>query len=134
MSSEGPYGRQGYNVNAGGYGGGSYSQAPGSGGYSYGGNGQQQPAYGGGYQAPPAGSYGGASYGQQPAMDAYQVRAYKGKYKSVFVSQQKGKARPCWRWMQAACVSFFVLERFHFGVPTHVIIPTVTAIRCRGRF
>lgn len=73
MSSEGPYGRQGYS-----YGGGSYSQqAPGSGGYggaqSYGGSGQTQP-YGGGYQAPPANSYGGASYGQQPGMDAYQVR------------------------------------------------------------
>lgn len=93
MSSEGPYGRQGYNVNAGGYGGGSYSQAPGSGGYSYGGNGAA-PSYGGGYQAPPANSYGGASYGQQPAMDAYQVRSRQEKFKNVFVGSVGEKARP----------------------------------------
>ena len=44
MSSEGPYGRHGFNANAGGYGGGA----------SYGGGG------GGGYAAP---SYGGQNYG-----------------------------------------------------------------------
>jgi hypothetical protein len=48
MSSEGPYGRHGFNANAGGYGGGdSYGDAP-------------PPAGGGGYAAP---SYGGQSYG-----------------------------------------------------------------------
>ena len=63
MSSEGPYGRHGFNANPSGYGG-SYSNPP-QGGYaapSYGGAPGQ--GYGGSYTAPaPAsgGSYGGAS-------------------------------------------------------------------------
>ncbi len=75
MSSEGPYGRQGYSY--GGGAGGSYSSAPGSGGsggYGAPGYNGQQPVYGGGYNAPPANSYGGAQYGQQVPLDAYQVR------------------------------------------------------------
>jgi hypothetical protein len=73
MSSEGPYGRQGYSY--GGGAGGSYSSAPGSGGsggYGAPGYNGQQPVYGGGYNAPPANSYGGAQYGQQVPLDAYQ--------------------------------------------------------------
>jgi hypothetical protein len=75
MSTEGPYGRRGYDANAGGYGGGSYSSGPGSGGYAgYGGS--QAPGYGGAsyaYNAPPAGGYGGQQYGQGAPIDAYQV-------------------------------------------------------------
>ncbi|CAB9502973.1 lumen protein-retaining receptor [Seminavis robusta] len=62
MSSDGPYGRHGFNANPSGYGGNSYSQPP-AGGYaapSYGGAPGQ--GYGGSYTAPaPAsgGSYGG---------------------------------------------------------------------------
>ena len=53
MSSEGPYGRQGFQSNPSGYGGGGAN-------YAYGG-GDQQPAYGGGQ-----GYGGGASYGAPP--------------------------------------------------------------------
>ena len=45
MSSEGPYGRHGFNANAGGYGSGA--------------------SYSGGYAAPSYGGYGGASYAAQ---------------------------------------------------------------------
>jgi len=71
MSSDGPYGRHGFNANAGGYGGASYSSQPGGGGY-------MAPSYGQGY-----GSYGDSangagaypSYGQQGGpMDYNQVR------------------------------------------------------------
>mmetsp|Transcript_7028 Transcript_7028/g.10246 ORF Transcript_7028/g.10246 Transcript_7028/m.10246 type:complete len:366 (-) Transcript_7028:157-1254(-) len=69
MSSEGPYGRQGFNANAGGYGGGSSYSQPGA-GYA-------APSYGQGYGAGGAsygGGYGGGAapqYGQQ--VDSYQA-------------------------------------------------------------
>lgn len=75
MSSDGPYGRHGFNANAGGYGGGA-SYGGSAGGYaspSYGGQ-----SYGGAasYSAPAAqgGGYG-AQYGQYGGgSEAYQVR------------------------------------------------------------
>jgi hypothetical protein len=68
MSSDGPYGRQGFNANASGYGGASYSQG-GGGAYMAPSYGQQQQggyAYGG---DAPSYAYGGGS-----PMDNYQVR------------------------------------------------------------
>lgn len=58
MSSEGPYGRQGFQSNPSGYGGGSSN-------YSYGGD---QPVYGGGSAQ---GYGGGASYGAPPPQQGY---------------------------------------------------------------
>uniref|UniRef100_A0A7S2H0H3 ER lumen protein-retaining receptor n=1 Tax=Helicotheca tamesis TaxID=374047 RepID=A0A7S2H0H3_9STRA len=61
MSSEGPYGRHGYQAQPGAYSqGASYSNAPGSGGYSAPGYGQPGQSYGGAsYSAPaPPGAYG----------------------------------------------------------------------------
>lgn len=74
MSSDGAYGRHGFNANASGYGGSSYSSQSSGGGYaapSYGGG---QGAYGASYSAPGATSYAGAQYGQQPGMESFQVR------------------------------------------------------------
>ena len=68
MSSDGPYGRQGFNANASGYGGASYSQGGGSGGYMAPGYGQQQGGYSYGGDAP---SYG---YGAGAPMDNFAVR------------------------------------------------------------
>ena len=84
MSSQGPYGRQGYSANPQGYGGaGAYGAAPPQGGasystpsYGYGGGGGQSASYS--TPAPQAGTYGvggGADslgYGQTGGMD-YQV-------------------------------------------------------------
>lgn len=77
MSSDGPYGRQGFNANASGYGGASYSQGGGA-SYSQGGGGGA-----GGYMAPAYGqqqggySYGGDApsygYGAGAPMDNFQV-------------------------------------------------------------
>lgn len=61
MSSEGPYGRQGFQSNPSGYGGGSGANNN----YSYGGGGgDQQPVYGGGQGY--GGGGGAASYGAPP--------------------------------------------------------------------
>jgi len=63
MSSEGAYGRQGFNANAQGYGG-----SAGGGGASYNandgaGSGYMAPSYGGGYGGGGGGGYGGGGYG-----------------------------------------------------------------------
>jgi hypothetical protein len=80
MSSEGPYGRHGFNANAGAYGG----QA--GGGYAapnYGGGGQ----YGASYSAPGSGGYAGAQYGQGAPMDYNQVR-WKWKERPICLGRQ----------------------------------------------
>ena len=84
MSSDGPYGRHGFNANAGGYGGASYSSQAGAGGGGGGGGaGYMAPSYGQGYgggagsygDAPP-GSGGYAGYGQGAPMEYNQVRSF----------------------------------------------------------
>ena len=77
MSSEGPYGRHGFNANPSGYGGGgaSYSQPPGAGGAGYAAPSYGQPSgqYGASYSAPGSGGYAGGQYGQGAPMDYNQV-------------------------------------------------------------
>eukprot|EP00540_Astrosyne_radiata_P018128 CAMPEP_0116869968 /NCGR_PEP_ID=MMETSP0418-20121206/28043_1 /TAXON_ID=1158023 /ORGANISM="Astrosyne radiata, Strain 13vi08-1A" /LENGTH=371 /DNA_ID=CAMNT_0004506101 /DNA_START=223 /DNA_END=1339 /DNA_ORIENTATION=- len=77
MLGGGPYGRHGFNANAGGYGGASYSSQSGGGGGAYMapsyGAGQGGAGYGGSYPAPAgSGGYAGAQYGQQQGMETLQ--------------------------------------------------------------
>lgn len=94
MSSEGPYGRQGYQANPSGYGGASnsYSTGPPSGG------GYAAPQYGGGYGGGAGG--GGASY-TAPA-----PQGYGGDYAGAYGSQQGavGQVRNVNRNSFCACV------------------------------
>ena len=77
MSSEGPYGRHGFNANPSGYGGGgaSYSQPPSAGGPGYAAPSYGQPSgqYGASYSAPGSGGYAGGQYGQGTPMEYNQV-------------------------------------------------------------
>ena len=100
MSSEGPYGRQGFQSNPSGYGGGANS-------YSNYGGADQQPVYGGGQGYGGGGGGGGASYGapppQQggygggteynpygaPASGEYEVRRFEPERSSVRMSESQ---------------------------------------------
>ena len=90
MSSDGPYGRQGFNAKASGHGGASYSQGGGAGGYMAPAYGQQQGGYSYGGDAP---SYG---YGVGAPMDNFQVgRALQCSYRLWRISGVKMSCLAC---------------------------------------